>query len=442
MLQPRQRLLVVTRHCPFPENDGAGAYLFDLLSHLKHGGAVIDLLWLQPDHALYRRGVFISSRRFHAVARLHLPGAINFGRWRFFPSVWWLPFKARSLHFLKTLLCMFPAFRQRFARRAATRPASPSPATFAWSALPSRAETQAFRALAARIAPDAVLINYCWLMPLAAEVPYARRMVLTHDVASHRLRLTGAARSDLPRKRNPAHPEGEAALLADADAILAISDEDAAVFRGMHPTKTVLTVPKAAPLPAAPSPASTVAGRCLFVGGRNAPNEEGLRWFLDRVWPRVRAAWPEASLHVCGGVCEVFREPREGVVFRGRVENLAQDYAAAEAVVVPLLRGTGMKIKLVEAASHGKACVTTPVGLQGLKFFEPAVLCASAPDAFASAMVRILASADLRTQLGRDLQAAAARHLSPEACYNSVKRWLQIDAAPAAAPAAATLPAT
>lgn len=425
MLRPASRLLVVTRHSPLPENDGAGAYLFDLLSYLRRKQTRIDLLWLEPNSALYRTGWWWVPRHVHAVARLHLPGALAFHRLRVFPAVWWLPFKARALHRAKSVLRVLPFFRRRFQPRPS--PASPAAHGTAsgWSALPSTRERQLFLRCFAKVRPDSVLANYCWLAPLLDDVSGARKFVLTHDVASHRLPLTGAASASVPAELNPALPQGETALLARADAVLAISEPDAAVFRSMLPTKTILVTPKSAPLAPRES-IEPIRGRCLFVGGRNRPNEEGLHWFLTEVWPRIARQRSDAHLHICGAVGAVVRDAPAGVVIRGRVDRLATEYAEAEVVVVPLLRGTGIKIKLVEAAAHGKACVTTPVGLQGLPFFEDAVRCAADAATFSTAVIELLDHAALRESLGEKLRAAAERNLSPESCYSPVARWLAL----------------
>lgn len=426
MLRPQHRLLVVTRHCPLPENDGAGAYLFDLLAYLKSAGAQIDVLWLQPDSSAFRNGWLIVPRRFNRVARLHYPNAFRFFRLRIFPAIWWLPLKARALNLVKKALCTVPLFRRRFARRGSKATQAPSGGGSTWAALPSRTETSLFRKTFEKTRPDSVLANYCWLAPLLDDASGARKLVLTHDVASHRLPLTGAARYDVPTELNPATPAGEAALLKRADVVLAISDSDAEVFRGMHPEKTVLVVPKSAPVPTRATAARVVPGRCLFVGGRNPPNEEGLRWFLREVWPAVLRESPDASLHVCGAVGAVITEPPRNVVVRGRLADLAPEYAEAALVVVPLLRGTGMKIKLVEAAGHGKACVTTPVGLQGMSFLEESVLCATTPADFSTAVATVLRDDALRTKLETKIHAAARQHLAPDSSYGGVAKWLRL----------------
>lgn len=422
------RLLVATRHSPLPDYDGAGAYLFDLLSYLASRGVRIHIAWLQADGALIRRGWWTVPARVHAIAHVDLPGAIAFGRLRLFPGIWWLPFKARLLHRVKSTLQFL-----RLMPRRASRPvqSSNAPAYPVWSALPSTAEENFFVQVAQRTRPDAVLANYCWLTPLLARTRAARKLVLTHDVASTRLALSSPELVHDPHSLNPARADGEQALLQRADAILAITDEDAAVFRARLPAREILVVPKSC-LPSPPSTAPRVPGRCLFVGSANEFNREGLAWLLAEVWPRVQEAFPSATLQICGAVSRTVSEPPAGVTVSGHVADLTAVYAEASVSAVALLRGSGLKIKLVEAIMHGCPCVSTSVGLQGLSFLRDLVPVSDDPAGFAQEIVRLLRDTSSARTLGTAAQKAVSVHLSPETCYAPLHRWL---AGPAPRPA-------
>ncbi|HEX2099266.1 MAG TPA: glycosyltransferase family 4 protein, partial [Candidatus Synoicihabitans sp.] len=77
----------------------------------------------------------------------------------------------------------------------------------------------------------------------------------------------------------------------------------------------------------------------------------------------------------------------------------------------------GVKIKLVEAAAHGCAVVTTPIGLQGLGFLTPATTMAADPHDFAVATSALLKDAAARRQKMDTIHTLVSRHLSPERCY-------------------------
>ncbi len=144
-------------------------------------------------------------------------------------------------------------------------------------------------------------------------------------------------------------------------------------------------------------------------------NVDGLRWFLEQVWPTIVERLPAATLHVCGSVCEEVRERAKGVVYRGEIPNLDGEYAKAALVIVPLRSGSGLKIKTIEAMSHGRARVTTSIGAQGLARGDkaPFLVADDAVD-FAAAVIKLLRDDDARHEVsakarqGRSPYTAAA----------------------------------
>jgi len=414
------RLLVITRHSPLPENDGAGAYLHDVISYLARRGVRIEVAWFQPPGEWIRRGWCRVPANVHRVCSLRMPGAFALGHWRFF---WFGALQAQLFHAIKTVLRFGRPARPKFAAPPTTPPPAPGPAS--WAALPSPAELRFVAKRSARFSPTDVLANYCWLTPCLEHVRHFTTCVLAHDVISERLARFHPELCAHPEAVVPATAAGERLLLAKAGLVVAISAEDALFFRERLGHPNVLVVPKAAFPASTPGPTlAPAAQRCLFVGGANEPNRLGLAWFLSAVWPLVRTAQPLATVHIVGPICDTVTDAPPGVILRGRLPDVGPEYHAAEVVIVPLLAGTGVKIKLVEAASYGKACVTTSVGLQGLAFLRPAVACADDAMTFALLLNEVLSDAKMRTALATAAREAIAAHLSPEACYGPLLQCL------------------
>src|SRR5262249_37736397 len=100
------------------------------------------------------------------------------------------------------------------------------------------------------------------------------------------------------------------------------------------------------------------------------------------------------------------------------VRNLDPLYRRAGVVISPLTVGSGLKIKLIEALSRGKAIVATPISLQGVEaLLSPVVSVAGAAGDFGSAVVGLLRDEDLRAQMGRAALKAATTYFSSDACY-------------------------
>ena len=95
----------------------------------------------------------------------------------------------------------------------------------------------------------------------------------------------------------------------------------------------------------------------------------------------------------------------------GFVPDLRPYYRQAAVVVVPLLRGGGTNLKVLEAAASGKAIVTTSVGVEGLPFRAgDDLLVADSEADFARAVVLLLKDQSRQQQLGRHARQVSLRH--------------------------------
>lgn len=134
----------------------------------------------------------------------------------------------------------------------------------------------------------------------------------------------------------------------------------------------------------------------LFVGNlAYAPNVEGLIWFLDYVWPCIRAQRPSVRLVIAGSnPAEALRRRCEGagIDLVADPADIAPLYRSAAASIVPLLAGSGSRIKILEAGAHGVPVVSTHRGAAGLALDPERHLFASkaVPEDFARACLACL----------------------------------------------------
>ena len=165
-----------------------------------------------------------------------------------------------------------------------------------------------------------------------------------------------------------------------------------------------------------PAPEQEGPPRLLFTGTLDyIPNVNGIRWFVDEVWPYIRDACPEAELDIVGrdpvaDVQALGRRPGVNVV--GPVPAMAPYFDRAHAVVVPIREGTGVRVKIVEAMAAGRAIATTSLGWEGLPHIEPGrhLLVADAPAALAASAASLLSDASLRRRLASEARAVAVRY--------------------------------
>lgn len=118
-----------------------------------------------------------------------------------------------------------------------------------------------------------------------------------------------------------------------------------------------------------------------------APNKEGVDWFVHSVWSGLRRQHPGIELHLAGkGLNPQLYSDIEGVFNHGEVDDADAFNAQFDLLVVPLLRGAGIRVKIVEAMAKGIPVATTAKGAAGLDVEDQMCLVHAEPEAFESAL--------------------------------------------------------
>ncbi len=210
----------------------------------------------------------------------------------------------------------------------------------------------------------------------------------------------------------------ESRVASICDRILCSSDLEMAELRGagVDPDRLVpMRWPILRPLrqEAAVRPAARYSFG--FIGSGALFNVEGLLFFCRDIWPLIRARRPDATLLVAGKAGEACaRMPeraREGVTIAGWMADVSDFYRDVDIVVVPLLSGTGVSVKTMEAAARGAAIVSTEAGLRGLTLRDRIeVRRADNAVDFAAAALSLLEDRAWAASLGASASEAMASH--------------------------------
>jgi glycosyltransferase involved in cell wall biosynthesis len=124
-----------------------------------------------------------------------------------------------------------------------------------------------------------------------------------------------------------------------------------------------------------------------FVGSfRHPPNQDGVTWFLENVWPHVDERIKLDGIEIIGSNApdDLLKFSSTVVTFTGQVPSTEPFLQSARLSVAPLRFGAGSKGKVCDAWSHGLPVVGTSVALQGmLDEKNDAYLAADSPKSFA-----------------------------------------------------------
>lgn len=177
-----------------------------------------------------------------------------------------------------------------------------------------------------------------------------------------------------------------------------------------HPSKSVLpNIPyETQPVVPAPVDAATAAssGTVLFVGTySHRVNRDGVSHFVHNCWPRIRRAVPNATFRIVGsGGWDQLRDKLEtepGVTVVGTVDDLGAEYRGAAFSVVPLLEGSGTKIKILESFRFLRTVVAHSYAARGLDTLrhQQSLLIADTDEAMVDHCITLLNDPTLRREL-------------------------------------------
>lgn len=250
----------------------------------------------------------------------------------------------------------------------------------------------------------------------------------THDIQSHVIQEKGELN---PWTRKPDRLErlirSEISPLKDVDVLVHLSVNDFEFFQKHLPSKPhVLAMPSIDEAFVSAVHSGDICEEridLLFVGQSHGPNLDAMKWFLGEVW--LHLAQRRYKLKIVGQI-EVFVRkflPRIyeefSSCFVGEVADLAPYYRSARCVIAPMVSGTGISIKTIEALALAKPFVGTSKAYRGMpmqRIEEVGLRAHDSPQAFADAVVHAL---DNEEESRAQSQAAYDRIFSTAAAFAS-----------------------
>jgi hypothetical protein len=158
----------------------------------------------------------------------------------------------------------------------------------------------------------------------------------------------------------------EESLCRRCDWVLPVSEQDSAIFSEVAPgvRQEVIRIGQSFPV-TAPSPTTSGELTLGFLGKLDwLPNQQGLTWFLDKVWPQVSGL----RLRIAGsGHAKWLGRYKDlpGIEWLGRLGSVDAFYSQIDASIVPLFIGSGTRVKVIEASRFAVPCMSTALGVEG-----------------------------------------------------------------------------
>jgi glycosyltransferase involved in cell wall biosynthesis len=199
--------------------------------------------------------------------------------------------------------------------------------------------------------------------------------------------------------------------------VYVFKSEDQASLLDLGVSVDVRTTPPYIDMPAVPPTPDPQSKLIVFTGAFwRAENSEGAQWFMERVWPYLVRRCPEVRVRFAGS-----RPPEwltgissDRVEVTGYLPDLTEAYRGAAMAIAPLVRGAGLKFKVVQAVALGYPIVGTSVAAEGIAslFGREAVDVNDDPVDFAEAIIASLQHLDVRIGQSRVIMNSARGRLN------------------------------
>ena len=216
--------------------------------------------------------------------------------------------------------------------------------------------------------------------------------------------------------------EYEINVMHDFDSIAAISEDDKRHFEVMGCSVPIHVVPFGLDVSELPPASHGPVHHVFHLGAMDwRPNIQGIRWFIGRIWPLVLQQVPSAKLCLAG---RNFPEdqpwldtPNAEVL--GEVQNAWDMMTSGGIMIVPLLSGSGMRVKAIEAMAGGRPIVSTAIGMEGIQGNDREHFhLADTPQEFAARIVELLNNPGEAKAIGKRSRAFVMEQFENQSIVN------------------------
>jgi glycosyltransferase involved in cell wall biosynthesis len=174
----------------------------------------------------------------------------------------------------------------------------------------------------------------------------------------------------------------------------------------------------------------TIKPEIAFIGSLDwTPNQEGISWFLKKVWPEVLKKRPDAKFHIAGRNAPKnykYEVSHQNVVFHGEVDSAMKYLDKYTYMVVPLLSGSGMRVKIIEGMAKGKVVFTTSVGAEGINATSSEnIFIENNSDKFADVIIQVMSDVALTKTVSKKASDFVREYFDNEQIARNLMHFYQ-----------------
>lgn len=142
------------------------------------------------------------------------------------------------------------------------------------------------------------------------------------------------------------------------------------------------------------------------------PNKEGLEWFLDEVWPDIETLSSELRFYIAGKNMQkqFFDYDSDNLIVEGEIFDAVEFMNSKAIMIVPLLSGSGMRVKIIEGMAMQKCIIATTMAAEGINCKHGKdIMIADTPDEFYRAILQCITQPNKWREIGQHARKTVER---------------------------------
>lgn len=220
-------------------------------------------------------------------------------------------------------------------------------------------------------------------------------------------------------------------VFKQVDGIVPITSVDEDIFKKMGYNGPVKSVPLGIDQKEFTAPLSSAKSDMVLyhLGSMDwLPNREGVEWFMKECWGEIHSALPQLKLFLAGRDFpkDIVDANYPNVICDGHVADAKEYTSGKQIMIVPLLSGSGMRVKIIQGLAAGKTIISTSIGAEGIEVdHEKNILIANTPHEFKTLVKRCIENETWCRQIGENGKKLAIEKYSLENTGREMLRFYE-----------------
>ncbi len=388
------RVLILLNRIPFPLNDGGAIGTFNFIKGYAESGADVTVLAMNTSKHFVERNLLQDSiLKYATLQEVYVDNRIK-------------PFHA-LLNLFKSESYVIERFKSKVYERS----------------LQELLEQHNFDVVHVDGLPPALYISTVRKLSNAFVSMRAHNVehVVWQRVAANAKNLFKKWYVNLQAKRLSRF---EYTALVNADVTMAISPDDEQMLKNFCVQAKVITVPASMDIADERPIGNSEVNPLFFIGSFDwMPNEQGVDWFIAEVWHKLSSNFPELKFVIAGKKMNSTMKQlkTEKLLPIGEVRDAKEFILDGGLMIVPIISGSGIRIKILEGMALGKCIVATTIAAEGLGLTDGEnILIADNADEFIAKIGKCLSDAGYRDRIARNAHSFAHENFQNKKVFDKL----------------------